>query len=553
MLKSLYIQNFALIDSLRIGFDPGFSVISGETGAGKSIILGALSLILGQRADVKQIKQDAEKCVIEGVFDLSAYHLASFFEEMDWVYDGDECILRREIWSSGKSRAFVNDSPVYLNDLKGLGDRLIDIHSQHQNLSLNDNLFQLNVVDLLADTKLERADYEKAYVAYRTSERALNDLREQSRKNREEEDYLRFQYTALVEINLQPGEQQQLEEELEAVSHAEEIKTGLYAATALLSEDERSVESMLRTVADTLHNVQRFYPKLSELVSRVDSAFIELKDVREEIAGYFEEVEFDPGRRQLLEDRLSTVYDLQKKHSVTTVEGLIALRDEMGRKLENIDSLDERLQALEKDTGEKRKSMMEKAALLGKKRKKAAPRIEKELVERLAYLRMPNVRFQCEFKTKETPDSTGTDTVQFLFSANKNVALQPVSQIASGGEMSRLMLCIKAMIAGATSLPTIIFDEIDTGTSGEVADRVGAIMEEMGTRMQVIGITHLPQIASKGAAHFLVYKEDDANVVTTRLKELLPEERVQEIARMLSGAEITDQAIENAKVMLNRN
>jgi len=553
MLKSLYIQNFALIDSLRIGFDPGFSVISGETGAGKSIILGALSLILGQRADVKQIKQDAEKCVIEGVFDLSAYHLASFFEEMDWVYDGDECILRREIWSSGKSRAFVNDSPVYLNDLKGLGDRLIDIHSQHQNLSLNDNLFQLNVVDLLADTKLERADYEKTYVAYRTSERALNDLREQSRKNREEEDYLRFQYTALVEINLQPGEQQQLEEELEAVSHAEEIKTGLYAATALLSEDERSVESMLRTVADTLHNVQRFYPKLSELVSRVDSAFIELKDVREEIAGYFEEVEFDPGRRQLLEDRLSTVYDLQKKHSVTTVEELIALRDEMGRKLENIDSLDERLQALEKDTGEKRKSMMEKAALLGKKRKKAAPRIEKELVERLAYLRMPNVRFQCEFKIKENPDATGTDTVQFLFSANKNVALQPVSQIASGGEMSRLMLCIKAMIAGATSLPTIIFDEIDTGTSGEVADRVGAIMEEMGTRMQVIGITHLPQIASKGAAHFLVYKEDDANVATTRLKELLPEERVQEIARMLSGAEITDQAIENAKVMLNRN
>lgn len=553
MLKSLYIQNFALIDSLRIGFDPGFSVISGETGAGKSIILGALSLILGQRADVKQIKQDAEKCVIEGVFDLSAYHLASLFEEMDWVYDGDECILRREIWSSGKSRAFVNDSPVYLNDLKGLGDRLIDIHSQHQNLSLNDNLFQLNVVDLLADTKLERADYEKAYVAYRTSERALNDLREQSRKNREEEDYLRFQYTALVEINLQPGEQQQLEEELEAVSHAEEIKTGLYAATALLSEDERSVESMLRTVADTLHNVQRFYPKLSELVSRVDSAFIELKDVREEIAGYFEEVEFDPGRRQLLEDRLSTVYDLQKKHSVTTVEELIALRDEMGRKLENIDSLDERLQALEKDTGEKRKSMMEKAALLGKKRKKAAPRIEKELVERLAYLRMPNVRFQCEFKTKETPDMTGTDTVQFLFSANKNVALQPVSQIASGGEMSRLMLCIKAMIAGATSLPTIIFDEIDTGTSGEVADRVGAIMEEMGTRMQVIGITHLPQIASKGTAHFLVYKEDDANVATTRLKELLPEERVQEIARMLSGAEITEQAIENAKVMLNRN
>jgi len=553
MLKSLYIQNFALIDSLRIGFDPGFSVISGETGAGKSIILGALSLILGQRADVKQIKQDAERCVIEGVFDVSAYHLASFFEEMDWVYDGEECILRREIWSNGKSRAFVNDSPVYLNDLKGLGDRLIDIHSQHQNLSLNDNFFQLNVVDLLADTRKERADYGEAYAVYRASERALGDLREQSRKNREEEDYLRFQYSALEEMNLQPGEQAQLEEELEAVSHAEEIKTGLYAATALLSEEERSVESMLRTVADTLHNVQRFYPKLSELVSRVDSAFIELKDVREEIAGYFEEVEFDPGRRELLEERLSAIYDLQKKHSATTVEELITLRDEMGRKLENIDSLDERLQALEKETGEKRETMMARAEMLSVKRKKAIPRIEKELVERLAYLRMPNVKFQCEFKTKEMPDATGADTVQFLFSANKNVAPQPVSQIASGGEMSRLMLCVKSMIAGATSLPTIIFDEIDTGTSGEVADRVGAIMEEMGTRMQVIGITHLPQIASKGTAHFLVYKEDLGNIVTTKIKELTPEERIQEIARMLSGAEITEQAIENAKVMLNRN
>ena len=552
MLKSLYIQNFALIDSLRIGFDPGFSVISGETGAGKSIILGALSLILGQRADVKQIKQGAEKCVIEGIFDLSTYDLVPFFEKLDWIYEGDECILRREIWSNGKSRAFVNDSPVYLNDLKVLGDRLIDIHSQHQNLSLNDNLFQLNVVDLLADTTEERAQYGESYAAYRASEKALANLREQSRKNREEEDYLRFQYMALAEMNLHPGEQAQQEEELEAVTHAEDIKKGLYAATALLSDDERNVESMLRSVADTLHNIQRFYPRLSEVASRVDSAFIELKDVRQEIAGYFEEIEFDPGRRQLLENRLSAIYDLQKKHSVTSVEELIALRDMMGRKLENIDLLDDRLKGLEKETGEKREIMMVKADLLSKKRKKAASNIEKELVERLAYLRMPNVRFQCDFKTKEIPDATGADTIQFLFSANKNAALQPVSQIASGGEMSRVMLCIKAMIAGATSLPTIIFDEIDTGTSGEVADRVGVIMEEMGTRMQVIGITHLPQIASKGATHFLVYKEDEGNITTTKLKELTPEERVQEIARMLSGAEITEQAIENAKVMLNR-
>ncbi|MDR0422112.1 MAG: DNA repair protein RecN [Proteiniphilum sp.] len=552
MLKSLYIQNFALIDSLRIGFDPGFSVISGETGAGKSIILGALSLILGQRADVKQIKQGAEKCIIEGVFDLSAYDLAPFFETLDWAYEDDECILRREIWSNGKSRAFVNDSPVYLNDLKGLGDKLIDIHSQHQNLSLNDNLFQLNVVDLLADTAKERAEYGEAYFAYRSSEKILNDLKEQSRKNREEEDYLRFQHSALAGMNLQPGEQEQQEDELEAVIHAEEIKTGLFAATSLLSEDERSVESMLRTVADTLHSVQRFYPKLSELAARIEAAFIELKDVREEISGYFEEVEFDPGRRQLLEERLSAIYDLQKKHAVASVEELIDLRDEMARKLENIDSLDERLNELERKTDGKRKAMMTKAGRLSNKRKKAAPRIEKDLAERLAYLRMPNVKLLCDFNPKEAPDATGTDTVQFLFSANKNVALQPVSQIASGGEMSRLMLCLKAMIAGATSLPTIIFDEIDTGTSGEVADRVGAIMEEMGGRMQVIGITHLPQIASKGSAHFLVYKEDSDNVVTTRIKELTPEERIQEIARMLSGAEITEQAMENAKVMLNK-
>lgn len=553
MLKSLYIQNFALIDSLRIEFHPGFSVISGETGAGKSIILGALSLILGQRADVKQIKQDAEKCVIEGVFDLSNYNLVPLFERMDWEYEGDECILRREIWRNGKSRAFVNDSPVYLNDLRSLGERLIDIHSQHQNLSLSDNHFQLNVVDLLADTAQERAEYDEAYADFRATENELIELREQSRKNREEEDYLRFQHTALAEMNLQPGELELQEEELEAVTHAEDIKSGLFSATAILSEDERSVESLLRNVVEILHGVERFYPKLTELTARVDSACIELKDVRQEMSGYFEEVELDPERKTLLEERLGAIYDLQKKHSAGTVEELIALRDEMGRKLMNIESMDERLNELEKETEINRSTMMSKASCLSEKRKKAAPQIEQELVERLSYLRMPNVRLQCEFKEKETPDATGVDTVQFLFSANKNVALQPVALIASGGEMSRLMLCIKAMIAGATSLPTIIFDEIDTGTSGEVADRVGAIMEEMGTRMQVIGITHLPQIASKGSAHFLVYKEDFDHGVTSSIRELSAEERVREIARMLSGAEITAQAVENAKVMLNRN
>ena len=478
MLKSLSIQNYALIDRLQITFDTGFSVITGETGAGKSIILGALSLILGQRADPRHIQQSQTKCVIEGVFDISAYSLKPFFEELDWVYDGEECILRREIWSNGKSRAFVNDSPVYLNDLKGLGERLIDIHSQHQNLSLNDNLYQLNVLDLLAGTAFERSEYMQAFAGYRNAEKALNDMRLQSQKNREEEDYLRFRYTALLEAALEPEEQEKMETELEALTHSEEIKSGLFAATSLLSGGEQNVESMLRSVRETLEGVQRVYPGVMELVARVESAYIDLKDVREEASRMFEVVEFDPARQQQLEERLSTIYDLQQRHSVNSVGELIQLREELGIKLADIDSLDEQLAAMEKEAEEKESEMWVRANLLSRKRQAAIPALEKELIEKLGYLKMPNTRFRCELKPKHPVDATGMDSVQFLFSANKNRALQPVSQIASGGEISRLMLCIKAMIAGATALPTIIFDEIDTGTSGEVADRVGAIMRD---------------------------------------------------------------------------
>ena len=550
MLKSLFIHNYALIDSLQIDFDKGFTVITGETGAGKSIILGALSLILGQRADARHIKQGETKCVIEGVFNIAAYDMQPLFEERDWIYDGDECILRREIWSNGKSRAFVNDSPVYLNDLKGFGDRLIDIHSQHQNLALNDNLFQLNVVDLLSGTAKERTEYGVAYADYRSTEQMLKELRLQARKNKEEEDYLRFQYTALSEAALQPGEQERLETELEAITHSEEIKSGLFTVTSLLSGNEQNVESLLRTVSDTLHQVQAVYPRAADLAARVESAYIDLKDVRAEASHFFEDIDFDPNRQQLLEDRLGTIYDLQKKHAVTTVEELLQLRDEMGVKLQGIDSLDEQLASLEKEIEVRSSVMLGKANQLTQKRKAAVPAIEKELIEKLAFLRMPNVRFRCEFTARSHPDATGADHVQFLFSANRNRELQPVSQIASGGEISRLMLCLKSMIAGATALPTIIFDEIDTGTSGEVADKVGVIMEEMGKQMQVIAITHLPQIASKGYSHFVVYKEDHADTVSTQLKQLSTEERVSEIARMLSGAEISMQAVENARVML---
>ena len=553
MLKSLSIENYALIDSLNIEFGPGFSVITGETGAGKSIILGALSLILGQRADARQIKQGENKCLVEGVFDVSKYDLKSLFDEHDWVYDGDTCIVRREIWANGKSRAFLNDSPVYLNDLKELGDRLIDIHSQHQNLALNDRLFQLLVVDALADTRLLRNEYVSAFRDFRTAARVLSDLKEASRKNKEKEDYLRFQYAALSEAALREGEQEELEAELEALTHSEEIKSGLFAVTNLLSGEDQNVEAMLKSALESVRNIQSVFPKADEIVQRLESAYLDLKDLRSETERLFDEIEFNPDRQQLVEDRLGIIYDLQKKHSVATVRQLIELRDEIGTKLQNIDSLEEQISEAENIFSEKRTLLFDLARRLSEKRLAAISDIEKELTSRLSYLGMPNARFECRITPKQQPDETGMDDVQFLFSANKNADLLPISQIASGGEISRVMLCIKAMIAGATALPTIIFDEIDTGTSGEMADKMGRIMQEMSRNMQVIAITHLPQIASKGDFHYIVYKKDAEDSTQTYMRLLSPEERITEIARLLSGAETTAQAIENAKVMLRKN
>lgn len=549
MLKRLIINNYALIDELEIDFEAGFSVMTGETGAGKSIILGALSLILGQRAEVKYIKQNETKCTIEGVFDISRYNLHDFFEEREWIYDDKECILRRELWSTGKSRAFVNDSPVYLNDLKELGDKLIDIHSQHQNLSLNDDIFQLLVVDLIADTKPLRNEYSHAYTAFRKAQKELEVLKDLSKRNREEEEYLRFQHKSLSEAKLVAGEQEELEEEQEAITHSEEIKGGLFTIINSLSEDEKSVESVLRKVLDSISGVQVVFPKIGDLYSRIDSTYIELKDIRSEAERLFEDIDFDQERQQFVEDRLSEIYNLQKKHSLSTVQELLELQEGISVKLENIDSLDEKILHAQKDLALKESAMLEAAKKLSNKRKSVTPLMEKQLIEKLTYLGMPNVRFKCSFTDKQ-PDSTGVDNVQFLFSANKNSAMHPVSQIASGGELSRFMLCIKSMIAGAIALPTIIFDEIDSGTSGEIADKMGRIMKQMSQEMQVVVITHLPQIASKGDSHYVVYKEDRENATHTYMRELTQEERVEEIARMLSGAETTSQAIENAKVML---
>ena len=551
MLKSLEIHNYALIDALHIDFDKGFSVITGETGAGKSIILGALSLILGQRAESRVIKHNEQKCTIEGVFDISRYDLRELFQSFDWDYHPDECILRREVWANGKSRAFVNDSPVYLNDLKQLGERLIDVHSQHQNLALNDNFYQLNVLDILSQSQTEKASYQQAYRHYKSLKKELEDAIEQARINKEQQDYLEFQLTALLEADLnEPGEQQELETELEIMEHAEEIKSSLYQVTESLAGEETSGENLLRLAYEQLQRIQNVYPEAEDLAQRLQSAYLEVKDIRAEAESAFEQVDFNPEQQQIVEERLSTIYELQQKHSVQTIEELIAIREEIDEQLLNITSMDSKIESLQQATVQALQQMTTAAQQLSKKRQSVVDHLEQQLKKQLNYLSMPNAEFICNITPKSQPDINGADFVEFLFSANKNRPPQPVAQVASGGEISRVMLSLKALMAGATALPTIIFDEIDTGTSGEIADKMGEIMGHMGNEMQVITISHLPQIAAKGAEHFHVYKREDEKSTTTYMKKLTTDERIEEIARMLSGAETTAQAVANAKVML---
>ncbi|MDR0823934.1 MAG: DNA repair protein RecN [Prevotella sp.] len=550
MLKSLYIKNYALIDSLEIDFESGFSVITGETGAGKSIILGALSLILGQRADVKAIKQGESKCVIEGAFDVSAYDLKAFCEEKGIEYDPDSYILRREILSTGKSRVFINDTPVALNDLKELGSRLIDIHSQHQNLLLSDTRFQMQVVDALAGNKDLLRTYQQAFHQYKSAEKALADLKESVRKSKEDEDYLRFQLEALSEAALQEGEQDELEGELETLTHAEDIKSALYKIHTLLSDDETGIVSELKESLNAARQLAKVYSRSDEISERLHTAYIDMKDLASEMDKLANDVEFNPERLAFIESRLDLIYSLQKKYHAGSVSDLLALHDEFKQKIENIESSDQQVESLEKEVSEKREKVSALARQLSGKRLAIKAGFEKELAGKAAYLGMPNIRFECDIIAEKQPDIYGIDSVSFLFSANKNVPLQPVSEIASGGEISRLMLCLKSMIAGATALPTIIFDEIDTGVSGEIADKMGDVMRDFGQNMQVIAISHLPQIAAKGKAHYKVYKSDDELTTTTNLIRLSDDERLEEIARMLSGATVTDAAVQNAKEML---
>ena len=553
MLRSLYIQNYALIEKLDISFETGFSVITGETGAGKSIILGAIGLLLGQRADVKAIRHGASKCIIEARFDISAYGMRSFFEENELEYD-EECILRREVQSSGKSRAFINDTPASLAQVKELGEQLIDVHSQHQNLLLNKEGFQLNVLDILAHNDAALAKYHLCYDEWKQTDRELAELVSLAEKSRSDEDYIRFQLEQLEEACLVEGEQVDLEQEAETLSHAEEIKAGLYRVEQSFASDEGGLLSYLKDSLNTLNNLQRVYQPAKELTERMESAYIELKDISHEVSLQSDSVEFNPVRLDEVNERLNLIYSLQQKHRVQTLDELIALTDEYRSKLSDITSYDERIAELTARKEEQYKQVKQQAEVLTKARTKAAREVEKQLAARLIPLGMPNVRFQIEMGLKKEPGLQGEDTVNFLFSANKNGTLQNISSVASGGEIARVMLSIKAMIAGAVKLPTIVFDEIDTGVSGEIADRMADMMQEMGDRnRQVISITHLPQIAARGRAHYKVYKKDSDTETNSPIRRLTDEERVEEIAHMLSGATLTEAALSNAKSLLARN
>ena len=550
MLKQLYIRNFTLIERLDMTFREGFSVITGETGAGKSIILGAIGLLKGQRADSKLIKRGADKCVIEAHFDLSRYGMEAFFIDNDVEYDPDDCIVRREITASGKSRAFVNDTPVPLSVLKELGEQLIDVHSQHQNLLLGTQDFQMEVVDIIAEDRHLINDYRAAFDKYRLKQYQLDEMRRQMESNKANADFLQYQYDELSAASLVEDEQKELEALSNQMSHYEDIKTALYQADNALSGEENGVTENLRTAINALHSIESVMPKAGELASRMDADYIDLKDIADEVEAQLDNVDFDPKRLDNINDRLDKIYSLEKKYHLDTVEQLINMRDTLRKQLENIENGDGDLRILEGEVEKTHKEAEAKAATLSEARHKAARKIEKEISQRLVSLGMPNIQFViCLTSTDLTP--SGADKVAYMFSANKNVPLQPAAQVASGGEIARLMLSLKAMISGAVKLPTIIFDEIDTGVSGKIAERMAEIMCEMGNNeRQVISITHLPQIAAMGATHYKVFKEDKDDVTVSTMTMLSAEDRVREIAQMLSGSDISEAAINNAKALL---
>lgn len=555
MITNLHIDNYALIEHLDIDFHTGFSTITGETGAGKSIILGAIGLLLGQRADSKSIKAGEKRCVIEATFDVCGYGLDSFFAENELDFDGNECIIRRELTSAGKSRSFINDTPVSLTELKEIGEQLIDIHSQHKNLLLGKEDFQISILDIIGGNSELLAQYKEEFSRYKALSKELEQAKADAQKARQDEEYLRFQVTQLAEADLKEEEQAELEEESEVLTHAEDIKQALYETLVYLQNPNDSGMDVLQMLKNTMHSLRGItsvFPMADELMQRMDSCYIELKDIADEIDSKAEDIEFNPKRLEWVNDRLSTIYTLQKKHGVETIGELLALQSDMEQKLLLIDNSDDMIAELQEKCTEQNKKVLSAAQKLSVSRKKAAKVVEKTMIEKLIPLGMPNISFTVDVQSE---DSTfmplGMDRVTFLFSANKNAPQKDVAQVASGGEIARVMLSLKAMIAGAVKLPTIIFDEIDTGVSGSIAEKMAKIMREMGDQnRQVISITHLPQIAALGLSHYKVYKEDNADSTVSHIVELTHDERVEEIAHMLSGENLTQAALDNAKALL---
>ena len=552
MLRQLYIRNFTLIDELDITFKPGFSVITGETGAGKSIILGAIGQILGNRADARMVKAGCDKCVIEAHFDLSNYDMESFFDDNDIDYEPEDCIIRRELKANGKSRAFINDTPVALTTARELGQQLVDIHSQHQNLLLQKEDFQLNVVDIIAHNSQLLNDYRTLFDGYAKAKAALREKEEECEKDRANEDFLRFQADELVKAQLIDGEQEELEQELETLSHAEDIKGALFDADNLLSGDDRCITQSCKTMLSRLSDIGDVYPAIRQVTERIDSAYIELKDIARDISNLAESIDFDPARLTMANERLDTIYTLQKKHHVESVAELIAIRDSLTARLNDITNSEDMLEDMRRQVEDMHRKATEAAARLTESRQEAARRVTEQLLAQMTALGMPNARFEIKFETKELAVD-GADRISYMFSANKNVPLEPIAQVASGGEVARVMLSLKAMISGAVKLPTIIFDEIDTGVSGRVAEMMAQIMRQMGRAdRQVISITHLPQIAALGTTHYKVEKTDTDDTTISRMRMLGHDERITEIAQMLSGSNISDAAIENAKSLLKK-
>lgn len=552
MLKQLYIRDFTLIDTLDIHFNPGFSVITGETGAGKSIILGAINLLLGQRADVKSIKSNSSKCVIEAHFDISRYNMQDFFIENNIDFDDTDCILRRELNSSGKTRAFINDTPVALNLMRTLGQQLIDIHSQHQNLLLNEEDFQLNVVDIIAKDRELLIKYKEHFNAYKDAKKAVDRLCKEIEENKKNEDYIRFQLKELTEAELKDGMQEELERESEKLSHVEEIKTALYSAGTSLNsyESDNNVLDKVKEASRSIIGITSIYPEISSISDRLESCFIELKDISDEINSEADNIEFDPSRLEQINSQLDKIYSLEQKYHVSNIADLINIQNNLEKQISNIDNSDEELDKLKSEEARLLKECEAIASKLTEIRTKASKVIEQEMRNRLIPLGIPNVRFSIKIENKNISED-GHDRISFLFSANTSTPVQPVAQVASGGEIARVMLSLKAMISGAVKLPTIIFDEIDTGVSGKIAEKMGDIMQEMGkANRQVISITHLPQIAAKGTTHYKVFKEETEHGTSSRMLILSKDERTKEIAQMLSGSEISDAAINNAKELL---